>query len=94
MRVEFSNYLHDDVLQNIIAIKNLLSLENSNITHGFIVNELNDLVSGIRDEMDTYHPIVPANQTMKENIQSLFDDIVKSRKSHAKRMKKLLFSEN
>ncbi|HHJ8266851.1 TPA: hypothetical protein ACQNNI_001646, partial [Streptococcus pyogenes] len=24
MRVEFSNYLHDDVLQNIIAIKNLL----------------------------------------------------------------------
>ncbi|HHJ8361960.1 TPA: hypothetical protein ACQMGM_001736, partial [Streptococcus pyogenes] len=73
MRVEFSNYLHDDVLQNIIAIKNLLSLENSNITHGFIVNELNDLVSGIRDEMDTYHPIVPANQTMKENIQSLFD---------------------
>ncbi|HEQ8778267.1 TPA: hypothetical protein VIB21_001718, partial [Streptococcus pyogenes] len=79
MRVEFSNYLHDDVLQNIIAIKNLLSLENSNITHGFIVNELNDLVSGIRDEMDTYHPIVPANQTMKENIQSLFDDIVKSR---------------
>ncbi|HHK1053737.1 TPA: hypothetical protein ACQOA2_001433, partial [Streptococcus pyogenes] len=71
MRVEFSNYLHDDVLQNIIAIKNLLSLENSNITHGFIVNELNDLVSGIRDEMDTYHPIVPANQTMKENIQSL-----------------------
>ncbi|HHJ7198008.1 TPA: hypothetical protein ACQM2Y_001821, partial [Streptococcus pyogenes] len=78
MRVEFSNYLHDDVLQNIIAIKNLLSLENSNITHGFIVNELNDLVSGIRDEMDTYHPIVPANQTMKENIQSLFDDIVKS----------------
>ncbi|HEQ9509771.1 TPA: hypothetical protein VIO98_001515, partial [Streptococcus pyogenes] len=74
MRVEFSNYLHDDVLQNIIAIKNLLSLENSNITHGFIVNELNDLVSGIRDEMDTYHPIVPANQTMKENIQSLFDD--------------------
>lgn len=82
MRVEFSNYLHDDVLQNIIAIKNLLSLENSNITHGFIVNELNDLVSGIRDEMDTYHPIVPANQTMKENIQSLFDDIVKSRKSN------------
>ncbi|HEP3923572.1 TPA: hypothetical protein VC303_001693, partial [Streptococcus pyogenes] len=68
MRVEFSNYLHDDVLQNIIAIKNLLSLENSNITHGFIVNELNDLVSGIRDEMDTYYPIVPANQTMKENI--------------------------
>ncbi|HEP2688851.1 TPA: hypothetical protein VCH49_001729, partial [Streptococcus pyogenes] len=66
MRVEFSNYLHDDVLQNIIAIKNLLSLENSNITHGFIVNELNDLVSGIRDEMDTYYPIVPANQTMKE----------------------------
>ncbi|HER4254388.1 TPA: hypothetical protein VKK46_001651, partial [Streptococcus pyogenes] len=58
MRVEFSNYLHDDVLQNIIAIKNLFSLENSNITHGFIVNELNDLVSGIRDEMDTYHPIV------------------------------------
>ncbi|HHJ9330697.1 TPA: hypothetical protein ACQNYP_001761, partial [Streptococcus pyogenes] len=82
MRVEFSNYLHDDVLQNIIAIKNLLSLENSNITHGFIVNELNDLVSGIRDEMDTYHPIVSANQTMKENIQSLFDDIVKSRKSN------------
>ncbi|HEP3161476.1 TPA: hypothetical protein VCK55_001735, partial [Streptococcus pyogenes] len=82
MRVEFSNYLHDDVLQNIIAIKNLLSLENSNITHGFIVNELNDLVSGIRDEMDTYYPIVPANQTMKENIQSLFDDIVKSRKSN------------
>lgn len=82
MRVEISNYLHDDVLQNIIAIKNLLSLENSNITHGFIVNELNDLVSGIRDEMDTYHPIVPANQTMKENIQSLFDDIVKSRKSN------------
>ncbi|HHJ8021697.1 TPA: hypothetical protein ACQNGV_001705, partial [Streptococcus pyogenes] len=82
MRVEFSNYLHDDVLQNIIAIKNLLSLENSNITHDFIVNELNDLVSGIRDEMDTYYPIVPANQTMKENIQSLFDDIVKSRKSN------------
>ncbi|HFX3995482.1 TPA: hypothetical protein ACIEIQ_001732, partial [Streptococcus pyogenes] len=70
MRVEFSNYLHDDVLQNIIAIKNLLSLENSNITRGFIVNELNDLVSGIREEIDTYHPIVPANQTMKENIQS------------------------
>ncbi|HFK0970578.1 sensor histidine kinase [Streptococcus pyogenes] len=82
MRVEFSNYLHDDVLQNIIAIKNLLSLENSNITHGFIVNELNDLVSGIREEIDTYHSIVPANQTMKENIQSLFDDIVKSRKSN------------
>ena len=41
MRVEFSNYLHDDVLQNIIAIKNLLSLENSDITRGFIVNELN-----------------------------------------------------
>ena len=82
MRVEFSNYLHDDVLQNIIAIKNLLSLENSDLTHGFIVNELNDLVSGIRDEIDTYHPIVPANRTMKENIQSLFDDVVKRRKSN------------
>lgn len=82
MRVEFSNYLHDDVLQNVIAIKNLLSLENSDITHGFIVNGLNDLVSGIRDEIDTYHPIVPSNRTMKENIQSLFDDIVKRRKSN------------
>ena len=71
MRVEFSNYLHDDVLQNVIAIKNLLSLENSDITHGFIVNGLNDLVSGIRDEIDTYHLIVPSNRTMKKTY-SLF----------------------
>jgi two-component system secretion system sensor histidine kinase SalK len=84
VRQDFSNYLHDDILQNIIAVKNLLSLENQKMASQYVVEELNDLVVSIRNEIDSYHPILLPEKSLKENYQILLNELLRKRKSHQK----------
>lgn len=81
VRQDFSNYLHDDILQNIIAVKNLLSLENQKLASQYVVEELNDLVVSIRNEIDSYHPILLSDKNLKDNYQILLTELLKKRKS-------------
>lgn len=81
VRQDFSNYLHDDILQNIIAVKNLLALENQKLASQYVVEELNDLVVSIRNEIDSYHPILLPEKNLKDNYQMLLAELVQKRKS-------------
>ncbi len=85
---KFAEYLHDDILQNIIALKNIIQIsqiesENKNL----IVHELNNLVSSIRNEVDTQKPIIYSY----ENLKEIYHGMIKSLSQKYKTNKKINF---
>lgn len=78
LRKDFSNYLHDDILQDLLSIKNLmLKSEQPNIRK-LILDTLDGLNTSIRSQMQVYHPTLLKSLTLKENIQNLLDSILDS----------------
>lgn len=74
---KFAEYLHDDILQSIIALKNVTQISlNSSENKDLIVRELSNLVDSIRNEIDTQKPIVCGGESLKEIYQELINRIV------------------
>ncbi len=73
LRRDFSNYLHDNVLQDLLSMKNLMSKAEQPEVHKLILDTFDNLNSSIRRQMQTYHPVLLKNLTLKENIRNLLD---------------------
>lgn len=76
---EIATYLHDDILQTIIALKNLVLLKQTEEIKNILVEELNSLIFNLRDRMDKYYPILSSDNTLKENYQRLIDERMRLR---------------
>ena len=75
LRKEFTNYLHDDILQDLLSMKNLVRKAGQVKIQHLLEDTLRKLTSSIRSQMQAYHPKLLKNLTFKENIQSVLDSI-------------------
>lgn len=75
LKKEFSNYLHDDILQDILAVKNLVRKANQPHVQQLLFDTLGALNASVRMQMQNYHPTLLKSLTLKENIQNLLDTL-------------------
>ncbi|WP_235423779.1 sensor histidine kinase [Clostridioides difficile] len=78
LKTEFSNFLHDDILQNLLSIKNMMSKSYRPDVQDIIYETLNNLNTCIRKQMQDYHPVILKNLTVKENYQNLIESVSSS----------------
>ena len=75
LKKDFSNYLHDDILQDLLSIKNMIRKAEQPEVKQLLLDTLTELNSSIRFQMQSYHPTLIKSLTLKENIQSLLDSL-------------------
>ncbi len=75
LKSDFSNFLHDDVLQDLLAIKNMMSKAHRPDIQDMIIEALDGLNIHIRQQMQDYHPVILKNLTAKENYQNLIEAV-------------------
>lgn len=69
----FSNYLHDNVIQCLLSIKNLLPKSHNQAIKQMILKIIDDLNLSIRAQIEEYHPPLLQNVTFKNNIENLIE---------------------
>lgn len=75
LKSDFVNFLHDDILQDLLAIKNMMSKAHRPDIQDIIIETLDGLNTHIRQQMQDYHPVILKNLTAKENYQNLIEAI-------------------
>ena len=78
LKSEFANYLHDDILQNLLSIKNLMGKADRPEIRKLVVETLDGLNADIRGQMQDYHPVMLRNLTSKENLQNHIEAVSQS----------------
>lgn len=78
LKTEFANFLHDDVLQDLLSIKNMMNKAYHPDIQDIIIETLDSLNIHIRKQMQDYHPIILKNVTAKENYQNLLEAVSQS----------------
>ncbi|ENQ3106482.1 ATP-binding protein [Bacillus cereus] len=84
LKRDFSNYLHDEILQDILAVKNMMNKSNKEEIHEIIVKTLDHLNLSIRVQMEEYYPTLLKTLTLKENYSNLLEMV-----QHKNRMKNI-----
>lgn len=78
LKTEFANFLHDDVLQDLLSIKNMMTKAHRPDIQDIIIETLDNLNTHIREQMQDYHPAILKNLTAKENYQNLIEAVSQS----------------
>lgn len=78
LKTEFANFLHDDILQDMLSIKNMMTKVHRPEIQEIIIETLNSLNTQIRQQIQDYHPVILKNLTIKENYQNLIATISQS----------------
>lgn len=78
-RKDVTYYLHDNVLQNIIATKNIISTikTNQSALKDLAVETLTELNDSIRSQMHEIYPSTLKDLSFEQNIHILIDDLNK-----------------
>lgn len=75
LKNEFATFLHDEILQDLLSVKNMTSKSNRPEVQKIIYDTLDNLNVHIRDQMQNYHPIILKSLTLKENLDNLLEGI-------------------
>lgn len=78
INLEFSNFLHDHILQDLLSIKNMMHKSTSPDIQKIITETLDSMNIYIREQMQNYHPVLLSKLTVKENYQNLLSYIAQS----------------
>lgn len=78
LKKEFSDYLHDAVLQDLLSVKNLTARADRPEIKALISDTLNQLNTSIRNEMQNYSPSLLRSMTLKENFEKLLESIAEA----------------
>lgn len=78
LKKEFSNYLHDAVLQDLLSVKNLAAKADRPEIRALIISTLNQLNTSIRDEMQAYSPALLSSMTLRENFEKLLEGVAET----------------
>ncbi len=75
LNLEFANFLHDDILQDLLSVKNMMKKADRPEIQKIITETLDHMNIYIREQMQDYHPALLPKLTIKENYQNLLDGI-------------------
>lgn len=75
LKTDFANYLHDNILQDLLSIKNLLGKAERPEVQKLLNDTLSKLTVSLRSQMQVYHPTLLKSLTLKGNIQNLLDTL-------------------
>lgn len=78
INLEFSNFLHDNILQDLLSIKNMMYKSTKPDIQKIITETLDNMNIYIREQMQNYHPVLLSKLTTKENYQNLLAYIAQS----------------
>lgn len=78
LNLEFANFLHDDILQDLLSVKNMMKKADRPEVQKIITETLDNMNTYIREQMQDYHPTLLPKLTIKENYQNLLNDIAQS----------------
>ncbi len=78
LKADFANFLHDDVLQDTLSVKNMITKVYRPDIQDTIAKTLDNLNKRIRERMQDDHPVILKNLTIKENYKSLTDAVSQS----------------
>lgn len=78
LKSEFAGFLHDDVLQDLLSIKNMASKAYRPDVQDVIISTLDHLNQHIRMKMQDYHPVILSSLTAKENYQNLIEAVAQT----------------
>ena len=73
--LEFANFLHDDILQDLLSVKNMLPKAAHPEVRQLILETLDHLSALIRERMQACHPALLSRLTLRENYQNLLDGV-------------------
>lgn len=71
LKKDFSNYLHDEVLQDLLSIKNMMKKSDRQEIREMIIKILSNLNLSIREQMQEYHPTILKTLSLKENLHNM-----------------------
>ncbi|MCM1088155.1 MAG: ATP-binding protein [Muribaculaceae bacterium] len=71
LKLEFANFLHDEILQDLLSIGNLMHKADCPAIRDMMTETLHHMNCYIREQMQDYHPILLPKLTIKENYQNL-----------------------
>ncbi len=75
LKKEFAGFLHDEVLQDLLAVKNMAGKSDRSEVRELITRTLEGLNIRIRNQMQDYHPVISKSLTLKENLDQLIESI-------------------
>lgn len=75
LKNDFATFLHDEVLQDLLSVKNMIGKSNRPEVQSIIYDTLDNLNVHIRNQMQDYHPIILKSLTYKENLNNLIEGI-------------------
>lgn len=78
LNLEFANFLHDDILQDLLSIKNMMKKAGQPDIQNIITETLERMNTYIRERMQDYRPAMLPKLTVKENYQNLLEYISQS----------------
>ncbi len=78
LNLEFANFLHDDILQDLLSIKNMMNKAEQADIRKIITETLDNMNTYIRERMQDYRPAMLPKLTVKENYQNLLTYISQS----------------
>lgn len=71
LNLEFANFLHDEILQDLLSVKNMMHRADRPDVQKMITETLDYMNTYIREQMQDYHPALLPKLTVKENYQNL-----------------------
>lgn len=78
LNLEFANFLHDNILQDLLSVKNMMHKSAKPEIQKVITETLDKMNTYIREQMQDYHPVLLQKLTIKENYQNLLAYISQS----------------
>ena len=78
INLEFSNFLHDNILQDLLSIKNMMHKSTRPDIQKIITETLDSMNIYIREQMQNCYPVLLSKLTVKENYQNLLAYIAQS----------------
>ena len=73
LKTEFANFLHDEILQDILSVKNMITKIHRPLIRDTVMDTLEVLNKKIREQMQDYHPVILKKLTLKENYRNLIN---------------------
>ena len=80
---QFSEFLHNEILQSVMAIKNFNTYSNNEMFGNQINLVTEELVQRIRERMDYYQPMSEIDEPLAKKYQALIDRIEKRYKKES-----------
>ena len=78
LNLEFADFLHDDILQDLLSIKNLIKKADRPDIQKIIMETLDHMNTYIRERMQDYRPAMLPKFTVKKNYQNLLEYLSQS----------------